>query len=280
MQVQMKNIWILGIGIFVLFSSAFLFAQEKNEPSTREMSYITWQEFQEFVPGRIETVLLPVGSIEPHGVIPNGTDNLAPEAMAQAIAPRLQALVAPTLNYGVTPSMAAFPGAVTISADAYLPFIKDVLRGLAANQFKNIIVLNGHGGNTTLLQKAVPAVSLECRVRILVVNWWDLTLDITKEVFGENGGHAGNNETAYMQAVVPQHIHPERFEKDMALPNATGTSWFATPVPASIGLYAKGEGYPTFDKKQADEYFRKVNDRVAELIKDIIRRWDKAKLYR
>jgi creatinine amidohydrolase len=264
----------------MLLSSSLMLAQDKIEPSTRNMNHITWQEFQELVPGSIETVLLPVGSIEPHGVIPNGTDNLAPEAMAKDIANRLQALVAPTLNYGVTPSMAAFPGAVTISADAYLPFIKDVLRGLAANKFKNIIVLNGHGGNTALLQKAIPAVSLECRVRILVVNWWDLTLDITKEVFGENGGHAGNNETAYMQAVVPQHIHPERFDKDMALPNATGTSWFAAPVPASIGLYAKGEGYPTFDQKQADEYFRQVNDRVAELIEDIIRRWDKAKLYK
>lgn len=277
---QVKNICVLGAVVFMLLSSSLLIAQDKNEPSTRIMNYITWQEFQEFVPGRIETVLLPVGSLEPHGVIPNGTDNLAPEAMAREIAKRLQALVAPTLNYGVTPSMQAFPGAVSITADAYLPFIKDVLRGLAANKFKNIIILNGHGGNTALLQKAVPAVSLECRVRILVVNWWALTLDITQEVFGENGGHAGNNETAYMQAVVPQHIHSERFDKDMALPNATGTSWFATPVPASIGLYAKGEGYPTFDQKQADEYFRKVNDRVGELVEDIIRRWNKAKLYR
>jgi hypothetical protein len=31
-----------------------------------------------------------------------------------------------------------------------------------------------------------------------------------------------------------------------------------------------------FDRKKADEYFRKVNDKVANLIDDIVRKWDVA----
>lgn len=264
----------------ILLLNGSFTGQNPDVPSTREMNLITWQEFSSFVPEKIETVLLPVGSIEPHGVIPNGTDNLAPQAMSREIAPRVDALIAPTLNYGITETMAAYPGAISVRADSYAPFIEDILRGLAANRFKNIIILNGHGGNTAALKQAATTVSNQCRVRILVVNWWSLASEDTFAVFDQNGGHAGNNETAYMQAVVPEHIHPEQYDPEMAVVNPAGNAWYAVPVAASILLYEKGQGYPTFDRKQAEEYFRRVNDRVANLIEEIIRKWDKAGLYR
>jgi hypothetical protein len=37
-----------------------------------------------------------------------------------------------------------------------------------------------------------------------------------------------------------------------------------------------GQGYPKFDQKKADEYFRKVNDKVFALIRDTIAKWDEA----
>jgi hypothetical protein len=74
-------------------------------PTTREMALLCWQEFGELVPAKIDTVLVPFGSLEPHGVIPNGTDSLAPEAMARDIAARVDALIAPVLNYGMTDAM-------------------------------------------------------------------------------------------------------------------------------------------------------------------------------
>ena len=249
-------------------------------PTTREMNLMCWQEFGELVPARIRTVLVPFGSLEPHGVIPSGTDNLAPEAMARDIAARVDALIAPTLNYGLTDAMKAFPGAVSIPADAYAPFAGAVLDNLAVQGFKNVIVLNGHGGNTAVLNAAATRVANDRRVRVLVVNWWTLADDITKAVFKQNGGHAGNNETAYVQAVVPDHIHPERYKAEMASPNAPAGAYHAVPVTSSIGLYEKGQGYPTFDAGQAKEYFRKVNDRVAELVLDTIRKWDLAGVYK
>ena len=264
----------------LIFSSPVLEAQNNKSPTTREMNFLCWQEFQELVPGKIETVLLPVGSIEPHGVIPNGTDNLAPEAMSREIAERLNALIAPTLNYGMTKSMKAYPGAVSINEEGYRLFVSDIMNGLASQGFINVIVVNGHGGNTNVLREIAGDISDRCRVRILVVNWWSLTSEETFEVFGENGGHAGNNETAYVQAVYPEHIHPERFSKEMATPNATANAYYAVPVASSIGLYEEGQGYPTFDMNQAKTYFKKVNDRVAGLIEEIIKKWDMAGLYR
>jgi creatinine amidohydrolase len=253
----------------------------RKTPSTREMNLLCWQEFAELVPAKVATVLLPVGSLEAHGVIPNGTDNLAPAAMAADIAGRVNALIAPPLNFGLTPGLKAYPGAVSISEAAYGPFVEDILAGLADNNFRNVVVLNGHGGNTALLNQAATRVANAKRVRILVVNWWTLVDDLTKAVFGENGGHAGNNETAYIQAFLPEHVHPERYSKDMAVPNPSPAgSYLAVPTQATILLYEKGQGYPNFDPAKAKDYFRKVNDRVAELIQDAIKRWDLAGLYK
>lgn len=252
----------------------------EKAPTTREMNLMCWQEFGELVPARIRTVLVPFGSLEPHGVIPNGTDNLAPEAMARDIAARLDALIAPTLNYGMTDAMKAYPGAVSIPADVYSPFAETVLDNLAGSGFKNLIVLNGHGGNTTVLNAAATRVANARRVRVLVVNWWTLADDITKAVFKQNGGHAGNNETAYIQAFLPDQVHPERYRPEMASPNAPAGAYYAAPVTSTILLYEKGQGTPNFDAAQAREYFRKVNDRVAELVLDTIKKWDLAGVYR
>jgi len=270
----------LMAGVLVgLALAAPLDSAEPTAPTTRLMTLITWTEFREWVPGRIQTVLVPIGSIEAHGVIPNGSDAIAPTAMAEALAPRLDAMVAPTLSYGVIPGLQAYPGAVSITPAAFEAFLSEILKELARNGFKNIVVLNGHGGNTESAQKVARVVSPQTRTRILVANWWSLVEAQTLEVFGDPGGHAGSNETAYMQAIVPEHIHPERYRPEMAMPNRPSSAIYAVPSPASIGLYNAGEGYPTFDAEQASVYFERVNDEVARVVEDTITRWDRAGLY-
>jgi creatinine amidohydrolase len=269
-------VWIL----LLIAVPGLSFAQPGQELSTRQINLINWMEFQQFVPSQIETVLLPTGTLEPHGVIPNGADNIAPEAMAKEVAERIDAMIAPTLNYGVTESLSAFAGAFQISEEAYSLFIRDILRGLAKNSFKNIIILNGHGGpQTAILNEVAGKVSQKKKVRILVINWWSLASDDTYDVFDENGGHSGNNETAYVQAIVPEHIHPDWYDEGMATAYPSGSSWSAYPFPSSIGLYEPGQGYPTFDEAQAEEYFNKVNKRVGDLIEEVIVKWERAGLY-
>ncbi len=252
---------------------------DRDIVTTREMDRINWMEFRDTIPSKIKTVLLPTGTLEPHGVINNGADNTAPTAMAKTIARRTNAMIAPTLPYGITGSMEAYPGAFQISEAAYRPFIKQILEGLAKNGFQNIVILNGHGGGQTAVLQAVAAeVATEKRVRTLVINWWSFASDETKEVFGEDGGHAGWNETAFIQAIDPSLVKPELFDKGMATPYPAAGTWSATPFPSSIGLYQKDQGYPQFDKAKADLYYKKVTDKVAALINDTVRKWDLAGL--
>jgi len=248
-------------------------------PITRDLERINWMEFREAVPSRITTVLLPTGTLEPHGVANNGADITAPRAIAAKLADRLNAMIAPPVPYGMTGGMQAYPGAFQITEEAYRPYLKQVLEGLAKNGFQNIIILNGHGGGQTAVLSAVASeVSIQKKVRTLVVNWWSYASDVTKEVFGEDGGHAGWNETAFIQAIDPSLVHADRYTDDLATANPAPGTWSAAPFPSSIGLYQPGQGYPKFDQKKADEYFAKVVEKVARLVEEIIRKWNQAGL--
>lgn len=268
------------ICLAAILSIAGYAQSDKDFVSTREMDRINWMEFKAVVPSKTNTVLLPTGTLEPHGVINNGADNTAPTAMAKTIARRTNAMIAPTLPYGITGSMEAYPGAFQITESAYRPFIKQILEGLAKNGFKNIIILNGHGGGQTAVLQAVAAeVAAEKKIRTLVVNWWSFASEETKEVFGEDGGHAGLNETAFIQAIDPTLVHPEKYTgPEMTTPYPAAGTWSAVPFPSSIGLYQKGQGFPKFDQAKADLYYKKVTDKVANLIIDVVMKWDMAGL--
>jgi creatinine amidohydrolase len=141
-------------------------------------------------------------------------------------------------------------------------------------------MLNGHGGGqTAILSALAQEVGRETQTRILVVNWWSYTSDVCQEVFGQDGGHAGNTETAFMMAVDPELVQPERYTgPEMATTIPAPNTWSAYPFPSSILLYKEGQGYPIFDPKLAQTYFDKVNDKVARLIEDTITKWNLAKL--
>jgi creatinine amidohydrolase len=274
----------VGIGLIASLAAAWAVASAPqgaatDVASTRDLAAINWMEFKDVVPHKVDTVLLPTGTLEPHGVINNGADITAPVAMAQAIAREVNAMVAPVIPYGITGSMDAYPGAFSISEAAYRAYVRDVMLGLVKCGFRTIVVVNGHGGpQTAVLNEIAREVGQEKKVRTLVINWWSFASDVTLAVFGEDGGHAGWNETAYVQAVDRTLVHPERYDDKLATPNPAPGTYSAYPSPSTIGLYKPGQGYVKFDQAKADDYFRRVNAKVAALILEMKAKWDKAGL--
>lgn len=254
-------------------------ASVAHAQSTREINDMNWMEFRELVPAKVHTLLIPTGTVEAHGVTPNGTDNIAPVALARKMAPELNALVAPVVSYGITGSLDAFAGGLTISDEAYRLYMRDILTGFAKHGFRNIILVNGHGGNSAVLNEVAAEVGRKEQVRTLVLNWWAIASDITLKIFGEDGGHAGWNETAYIQAIDPKLVVKERYSDKLATPRAEPGTWSAYPFPSSIILYKSGQGFPKFDQAKADAYFREVNAKILALTRDIIAKWDAAGIF-
>jgi creatinine amidohydrolase len=262
--------------LFLLLSLLPISARAQ-QPSSRMMDDLNWKEFGQLVPAKIKTVILTVGTLEAHGFINNGADNTVPISIAHAIAPDVNALIAPHIPYGITDILGQYPGSLYIPPDAFRIYLRAVLVGLVTNGFRNIVILNGHGPQAGILQELATEISLQYRVNTLVVNWWIFANDITRQFFGENGGHATNDETAMVQAADPKLVHWELFTgKDMAtaLPSP-GDGWSATPFPSTMLLYTEGQGLPK-DKSQAkaEEYSQKVIAKIRALVLDTLQKWE------
>jgi creatinine amidohydrolase len=169
---------------------------------------LNWAEFQSRVPGEFATAIIPIGTIEAHGVGPLGTDNMIPIDLVAQIADDLSALVCPPIHYGQVKGLAGYPGSVAVEEDTLLAYCTEVFVSIAEWGFEHLIVLNGHGGNTQALKRAAWNVHAKTGIKILVLDWWYLATPACEDVYGQAGGHAGCDENGYVQAIRPDTIRP------------------------------------------------------------------------
>ena len=108
---------------------ATLGATAANAQTTRLLEELNWIEVGQLVPDSTQTVLLPAGILEAHGVINNGADITAPVELSARLAPRVNALIAPVIPYGVQGSLGGYPGTFGISAETYEEYAYETMRG-------------------------------------------------------------------------------------------------------------------------------------------------------
>lgn len=238
----------------------------------RELEKLTWRQMKELVPQKIDTLIFPVGTVEAHGVTALGTDNIIPVSMAHYLADRINALIAPVVNYGITRSLYGYPGSVTVSEESFRKYINDILVSFAHNGFRKTILLNGHGGNNAVLKEVSLNFHYQFKVKIAVIHWWELCRNTVVEFYGEAGGHAALDETALVQAVDPSLVDEKLYEEKMAYFVRAGADIY--PIPGTILLYTKGEGYPRFDIDKAKKFQKKLFEEVEEFVKLILKNWE------
>ncbi|MDH4223481.1 MAG: creatininase family protein [candidate division Zixibacteria bacterium] len=241
-----------------------------------KLENLNWMEVEELVPKKINTIFLPVGTIEAHGVINLGTDVHIPQRISEMIAGDLKAMVAPPVYYGVTRNLYHFPGSLSVSSQTFENYLYEIIDSMAEKGFSKIVVINGHGGHLNELKNAALKVYKTRKAKIAVIHWWLLCDDITNEVYGVSGGHAGIDETAGILAIDKTLVKRNRYKKEMVYKGTESVN--VMPFPSSIGLYKEGEGYPDFDEKKAKIYLKKVAEKIKDNLLDIFKRWDKLSL--
>ena len=167
-----------------------------------------------------DTVIVPVGSTEQHG--PHGpllTDAIVPTEVARRVAPDVDALVAPTINYGLSYPHVGFKGLAWVRIPTFMAFIEDVVAGLADVGFRRIVLLNGHYDNTYALAYACANVAdrLPEGTRAFPINYWDgITADEAAEFFGATSGlHANKGETSAVLAINPDLVDMDAANAEM-----------------------------------------------------------------
>ncbi len=154
---------------------------------------------------RFKAALLPIGTLEAHDGGPVGTDNLIPEAFCQRLSPRLEVPCLPVMPYGITSSLLAYPGGCTLSEEVLTGFLYDIGKSLHRHGLKQLIVINGHGGNTEVLREAAGRLFQELDLYVAVIDWWYETSKTASEIFGEEGlGHAAIDEMGALLGLCPE----------------------------------------------------------------------------
>lgn len=170
---------------------------------------VTSRRFAEIMPDA-QTVLLPTGTVEAHGMhCPLGTDNFAPAALARVLEERHpdEVLVAPAIPYGHSWELEDWPGTLSIPARALEQYVAEVGKAMIRWGMRDIVILNGHGGNNGALGHAAEAIA-DVGGRVTITNWW---LDYSREIrtVTQGQGHAGEDETSVMLALHPQWVDME-----------------------------------------------------------------------
>jgi|WetSurMetagenome_2_1015567.scaffolds.fasta_scaffold87179_2 creatinine amidohydrolase len=243
----------------------------KTTLRTHKLEELNWMEFGRLVPKKTDAVLVPVGTIEAHGVTGLGTDNQIPISICDRIANKVNALIAPAVNYGITKSLLPYPGSITVLPDTFERYAFEVAIGLADAGFHRIVFMNGHGGNTEALKNVSLRLFREKKVYSAVVDWWALCTEEVKQVYGHAGGHAGTDETALVQVAHPEDVRMQEYTKDLAFTVQPGLA--AMPFPGSIMLYKQDEGYPDFDPASAEKLMNAICTKVENTLLDVFKRW-------
>ena len=180
---------------------------------------MTWPEcHQAAVYGRV--AVLPVATYEDHGYhLPIDTDvRLVSEICDRAVG-RIpdEAVLIPPVTHGYSPHHIDFPGTLTISWDTFVHYVRDICVSLAHHQFTHILIVNGHGSNTALLEMAarLTVLATEGKVACAAVNHWGLRRaktvgnDVRDSDYG-GSSHAGEYETSLYLALRPELVQMDK----------------------------------------------------------------------
>lgn len=187
-----------------------------------QWEHLTVGDFEQAV-RKTGVCVISMGVLEKHSEhLPLGTDFMVGHRIACLAAEKEPAVVFPPFYFGQIYEARCFPGTLTIKPTLLLELIQSVFDEIGRNGFQKIVVHNGHGGNTHLLNfLAQSSLWEEKPYQVYVQTEW-LTED-RKEKWNSLletplHGHACECETSIVMADFADLVQRERIPKDPADP--------------------------------------------------------------
>src|ERR1700716_1879818 len=134
---------------FIVCAASSLSAQSKLSPKWEEL---TAPDFRQGIQQAKGTCPLPCGILEKRGQhLPLGTDLLNVRYASLQAVSQDYAIVFPEYYFGQIFEAKHEPGTVAYSTHLQLELLQETTDEMARNGCKKIIIVNGHGGNESLL---------------------------------------------------------------------------------------------------------------------------------
>lgn len=166
---------------------------------------------------KTKTVIIPTAVVEQHGYhLPLSTDILNAEKPLEYAADRLNAVIAPTVNYCF--SGGTLLGTVNVSPNTFGLYICEICSEFIRMGFENIIVFLGHAGtdNKNALSNSLQMLlrrnpELSEKITLSLVECWNLSPTWLSgfTMMPEHDFHAGMMETSMMMYWAPELVRDE-----------------------------------------------------------------------
>jgi len=132
---------------------------------------LNWMDVENYLQHE-DRLIFVLGSCEQHGYLSLLTDSRIPAALADAASQKSGVLVAPVLNYGITPGLIGFSGSITLRSNVYLDVVEDLVRSVYRQGFRGLLFLNGHGGNQPARMRLTELANELPDLRMDWYSWW------------------------------------------------------------------------------------------------------------
>ncbi len=201
---------------------------------------LTAADFVKALQAANNTCALPFGILEKHGpagVL--GTDLINVRFSTLKAARDEYVIVFPEYYTGQIFEAKHQPGTIAYSSHLQLEMLQETVAEMARNGCQKIVIVNGHGGNTALIQYFAQT-QLESPKDYVVYTLSPLGASQGTAAAGPSrpgvDGHAGEGEVSNLMAARPELAHPERSAAEsgadlnrLELPEGvfTGIAWYA-----------------------------------------------------
>lgn len=186
------------------------------------LAKFTRREFREaLAAGKFQAAIVPVGSNEQHlEHLAMEYDIRAATYVATEAARRLypQVVVSAPMALGISEHHMVHKGTVTAKPGSWLALLFDGVESLIRHGIKNVLILNGHGGNEAPVygilrqwQLYFQATAPEANVQFH--SYWNLSREVAERHCKTRvPGHAGEYETAMAMVICPENIRKDAMQ--------------------------------------------------------------------
>lgn len=143
------------------------------------------------------TVIIPTGACEIYGPqLPMGSDLIAAKRIAELVAEKTGALIAPTIEAGESSALASFPCTFAMPRKILEDWLDFLVGKLIKDGAKNFVFITGHAGNVDTVNYIGKKYLNEHDIRLVQIDWWRFTNANGSDIFQYSGqmahGHAVN----------------------------------------------------------------------------------------
>lgn len=154
------------------------------------------------------TAVIPFGSVEHQGRhLPLGSDALLADVVGEAVADRLDAVLAPTLRVGSADQHVSGKGTLTVPPETLREVALHIARSLIAQGFRILVLLSTHAGNRGALEQAAQELHREHP---------DIEVCVPQgDVGADPGTHSGRWITSVMLLLRPDLVDVKSAHDDI-----------------------------------------------------------------